>query len=170
MNRPHRNSGWALALMILLSAFALPTRADTPEPPITKPQTKDDFTAVAAAIQQQMGKGGHYEYINPTERSKVSVKLSDMQSIFDKYGSVVQMDAAAKNQLYVDQEQINSILTHNDNRRVICQREMPTGSHLPITRCRTFGQMMQDRTNARDLMNDINQKNSERVPTNKGGG
>ena len=170
MNRQHRNIGWVLALMILLGAFALPAQADTPEPPITKPQNKDDFTAVAAAIQQQMGKGGHYEYINPTERSEVSLKLGDMQSIFDKYGSVAQMDTTAKNQLYVDQERINSILTHNDNRRVICQREMPTGSHLPITVCRTFGQMMQDRTDARDLMNNIDQKNSERVPANKGGG
>lgn len=167
MNRLHRRIGWSLALTILLGTFALPLQADTPEPPITHPQTKDDFAAVAAAIQQQMGKGGHYEYINPSERAEVSRKLGDMQSIFDKYGSVAQMDTPAKTQLFSDQEKINSILTHNDSRRVVCQREMPTGSHLPKTVCRTFGQMMQDRTNARDMMDNINQLNRGQT---KGGG
>ena len=167
MTRLHHGKGWALALTILLGAFALTAQADTPEPPITQPQTKDQFAAVVAAIQQQMDKGGHYQYVRPDERTTVQGKLADMQSIFDKFGTVAQMDTASKTQLYNDQEQVNSILTHNDSRRVICQREMPTGSHLPKTVCRTFGQLMQDRANAQYTMDTLNTGN--RVQT-KGGG
>lgn len=120
---------------------------------IVDAKTKDDFAATAAAIRQQMGPGGHWQYASKLEKEKVDQHLNDMQSLFEQYGSVDQMDNATKIRLFNDQEAVNQILAKNDDRRLVCTSELPVGSHLPVKTCRTYGQIERERENAQRFLN-----------------
>lgn len=110
---------------------------------IVKAETRDDFTAVNAAVHKEMQPGGRYDLISQGEREDVDTRLAHMQSLFDKYGTVAQMDQPSKIQLFNDQEAVNAALTRRDNKRLICERIAPVGSHIPRTFCQTYGEKMQ---------------------------
>jgi hypothetical protein len=119
---------------------------------VVKAQNKDDFSAVVAAVHQQMAPGGHWEFVDATERTDIDAKFKDMQSLFDKYATVDKMDNDSKARLYLDQEGINAILTQRDSRRMICKSENPIGSIIPKRTCRTYGAIQKDRDNAQQFM------------------
>lgn len=105
---------------------------------IVKAENKDDFTAVVAAVHQQMQPGGRYEFVDKGEREKVDASFTDMQSLFDKYGTTAQMNQDTKIQLFNDQEAVNAILTRRDDKRLVCESVAPLGSHIPRTTCRPY--------------------------------
>lgn len=131
---------------------------------IVKAENKADFAAVVIAVQNQMNPGGRYGYIDKKEREDVTAGLSYMQSLFDKYNSVDQMDQGTKIDLFNHQEAVNAILTRRDNNRLVCENTAPVGSHIPRTVCRTYGAIQQDRRATQQTMDDM-----KRVQTPKGG-
>lgn len=120
--------------------------------PAVKADTKDAFNAVAAQVRKEMVPGGRYEFIQPAERNTVDTGLTDMQALFDKYGTVAGMDKDAKFKLYLDQENVNAILTRRDDRRIICKSERPMGSLLPKSTCRTYGEIERGRQYSQQFM------------------
>lgn len=102
--------------------------------------TRDSFMSVSAAVREQIKPGGRYEYVNDKERFTIGQKLDDMNALFASHESVAAMSQQDKIQLYNDQETINSILTKRDGERVICKKEAPIGSHIPVTTCHTYAQ------------------------------
>ncbi|WP_449427572.1 hypothetical protein [Rhodanobacter umsongensis] len=135
----------------LLQASAVYAKTEV----IVKAENKDDFTAVVAAVHQQMQSGGRYEFIDQNERQKVDASFADMQSLFDKYGSVAQMDQGAKIQLFNDQEAVNAILTRRDDKRLVCESVAPIGSHIPRTTCRTYREIESERHNAENFQHQL---------------
>ncbi|MEO6967001.1 MAG: hypothetical protein ABI132_00865 [Rhodanobacteraceae bacterium] len=120
--------------------------------PVVKADNKDDFTAVAAAIRQQIAPGGRWQSTSKTEKGEIDQRLGEMQSIFDRYGTLAQMDAGSKSQVLTDQQDINAILTKRDDDRLVCEDESRTGTLIKHRVCRTYGQMRLDRQNAEDYM------------------
>lgn len=106
--------------------------------PIVTAESKEDFATVAAAVRQQMVPGGRFEFIDNKERDTVNQRLDEMSSLLDRFGSVSQMSQDAKVKLFNDQEQVNAILRHRDDKRLICESVAPTGSHIPRTTCVTY--------------------------------
>ncbi len=145
-------------LMQAGAAYAYKTKT------IVKAENKEDFTAVAAAVRQQMVPGGRYEFVDKHERAKVDAGLSDMQSLFDKYDTVAKMSQSAKVQLFNDQETVNAILTRRDDKRLICESIAPVGSHIPRTTCRTYREVQLERRGTRDYLQRVQQ-----VPQYKSG-
>jgi predicted RNA-binding protein Jag len=131
---------------------------------VVKADNKDDFTAVVAAVHQQMQTGGHYEFTSKKDRDAIDAQFSEMQSLFDKYGTVAQMDPNAKVQLFNDQQAVNAMLTHNDSNRLVCEHIAPLGSNIPKTVCRTYGEIQQEQRDSQHFMNTYQQ-----VPQFKGG-
>jgi hypothetical protein len=131
---------------------------------VVKADNKDDFTAVVAAVHQQMQPGGHYEFTSNKDRAAIDTQFSGMQSLFDKYGTVGQMDQGAKVQLFNEQEAVNAILTHNDSNRLVCEHIAPLGSNIPKTICKTYGQIQQEQRDSQHYLNTFQQ-----VPQFKGG-
>jgi hypothetical protein len=76
-----------------------------------------------------------------------------MQSLFDKYGTVAQMDESTKVQLFNDQEAVNAILNHNDSNRLVCEHIAPLGSNIPKTVCRTYGEIQQEQRDSQHYLN-----------------
>lgn len=137
-----------VACMLLLPLASFASKTET----VVKAQNKSDFSAMVTAIHQQMAPGGHWEFVEATERSDIDAKFKDMESLFDKYDNVDNMDNDSKARLYADQEGINAILTHRDSRRMVCKSERPMGSIIPKRTCRTYGAIEKDRDNAQQFM------------------
>jgi hypothetical protein len=132
---------------------------------VVKADNKDDFTAVVAAVHQQMLPGGHYEFTSKKDRADIDTQFGEMQSLFDKYGSVDRMDEKSKVQLFNDQQAVNAVLTHNDSNRLICERVASVGSNLPKTTCRTYGEIRQEHSDSQRSM----ENNTQVMPVFKGG-
>lgn len=121
---------------------------------VVKAENKDDFAAVVAAVRQQMAPGGRYEFVDGSERKTVDTSLGNMQSLFDKYGTVAQMTVEAKTQLFNNQETVNAILNHRDDKRQVCESERPLGSLFPRSVCRTYGDIERERRSSQHFMQD----------------
>ena len=106
-----------------------------------KADTREAFDQIAQSVRSGMEDGGKYEYVKPNEKITIEKKLTEMDAIFDAGGgSVATMKEEQKIALFNAQETVNSILTLRDRDRVICKKEAPVGSHIPIVQCHTYGQ------------------------------
>lgn len=155
---------WLLAVAtgtLLLQTAIVYAKADV----VVKAENKADFSAVVAAIHQQMAPGGRYEFVDKSERAQIDTNFGEMQSLFDKYSAVGQMPQPAKVQLFNDQETVNAILTHRDANRRICSSEAPIGSLIQHTRCRTYREVEEGRHAAQQFM-----QRSDQVQQTKSGG
>jgi hypothetical protein len=137
---------------------AAPTAAVPEEngKPVVKADSKENFDAVAAAIQQQMQPGGRWQYINRRERATIDGSFADMRVLYDKFGSVDKMDQSAKIRLLADQSTVNAILTKKDGDRLICETNTPVGSHFPVKTCKTYAQVQAEQRNAQQFLEDRN--------------
>jgi hypothetical protein len=149
------------ATLILLQVASVQAKEAKPD---VKANTKDEFAAVADHVRQQMGPGGRFEFVDKTEHETVDRDLSNMQSLYDKFGTVDAMDQTSKVELYNNQSEVNAILTKRDADREICEQVKPMGSNIPKTVCRTNRQVQEDNGAAQRYMQDMKQ-----VQTLKGG-
>ncbi len=127
-----------LAGLLLVAAVA--SAKENYKEPTFNADSKDKFDTVAAGLREQIKPGGRYEYVSTNERFTINQKLDDMTALFATHDSVAGMSQENKIQLFNDQEAINSILSKRDGERVICKKEAPIGSHIPVTTCHTYAQ------------------------------
>ena len=127
--------------------------------PVVRADTADNFAAIVAAIRQQMQPAGRWQYIDKDERVTINGSFADMQTLYDKFGSVDKMDKAAIVRLLADQSTVNAILTKKDGERLICQNEMPVGSHIRIKTCQTYAQIQAEHRNAQEFLRTHNGNN-----------
>jgi len=147
-----RISLWLAGMLLCAAGLSpAPVRANSSEGGV-KAETKADFAAVMAAVKKEMVPGGRYEFVDNSERKTIDTNLARMQSLFGKFETVAAMDKDAKFQLYVNQENVNAILTHRDDRRMICKSERPMGSLISKRICRTYGAIERDRQNSQEEM------------------
>jgi hypothetical protein len=146
-----RSNVWIVGLLFGATAW-VPGASLASTHEAVKADTKGDFAVVVAAVKSEMPPGGRYEFVNSSERSTIDSNFAEMQSLFEQFGSVSNMDKDAKFKLYVDQENVDAILTHRDDRRMVCVSERPIGSLIPKRVCRTYGAVEHDRQNAHDEM------------------
>jgi hypothetical protein len=120
--------------------------------PVVKADSKENFEAVVAAIHQQMQPGGRWQYIDNSERATIDGSFADMGKLYDQFGSVDKMDQSARIRLLADQSTVNAILTRKDGDRLICETNMPVGSHFPVKTCKTYAQMQAEQRGAQEFM------------------
>jgi hypothetical protein len=147
---------------LVVSVFAISAaHAENSPAVVEKPMTAntlDSFNQASANIHKQMEVGGVYEHITAPDRGRVEARLVDMQKILQKNTGQADMNATDKVALLNAQEEINGVLRHNDDNRLVCEHKSPVGSHLPVTTCVTYGEMMARHRNDQKTMQD-----SERV-------
>lgn len=139
--------GVAVAAATLQAGMVLATKIEV----VVKADNKENCAAVIAAVHQQMAPGGHYEFVTNSERRDIDARFNDMQSLFDRYGTVDKMDQKTKVQMFNDQEAVNAILTRRKDDRLVCESERPLGSNIPRTTCRTNRQIEQARRDSQEL-------------------
>jgi hypothetical protein len=124
---------------------------------ILKADNAPEFSTVVASVQKEMLPGGRFEFVDKKEQDTVNTRLADMQALFDKHGTVAQMEMNTKVQLFNDQEAVNAILTHRDDERLVCVHDAPLGSHIPRTVCQTYGEMERTRRGEVQYLSNLKQ-------------
>jgi hypothetical protein len=99
-----------------------------------------------------MQPGGRWQYIDNSERATIDGSFADMGKLYDQFGSVDKMDQSARIRLLADQSTVNAILTRKDGDRLICETNMPVGSHFPVKTCKTYAQMQAEQRGAQEFM------------------
>jgi len=105
-------------------------------------RTFESFQKDSARIHQQMQPGGQYEHTSEADKQRVDARLEDMSKLLQAHSSQSDMAETDKIALLNAQEEINGILLHNDNNRLVCEHVAPVGSHRPVTTCQTYGEKM----------------------------
>ena len=153
-----------LAAMVMVSQVATVVAKEAK--PDVKADTKDQFAAVADHVRQQMAPGGRFDSVDKNQQATVNRDLSNMQSLYDRFGTVDAMDQATKVELYNNQSEVNAILTRHDADREICEQVKPMGSNIPKTVCRTQRQLSEDSGQAQDFLRSKQQVQNARGPGN----
>ena len=137
-----------LAAALALAPWAALVPAAHATPAAAKPlvaQTLNSFEQDSARIRKEMQPGGKYGYISNSERSRVEARLGDMQKLLSEHTNAADLGPSDKVALFNAQEEINGILDHNDNNRLVCEHTLPVGSHIPVTTCHTYAEIMAQR-------------------------
>lgn len=137
------------ALLLSGSVFAANTPAS--DKPLVG-QSLESFNAEAAKIREEMKPGGAYSHIQASDRGRVEARLSEMEKLLSTHAAQGDLRPEEKVHLVNAQEEVNGILHHNDNNRLVCERVAPVGSHVPVTTCRTFGEIMEQHKSDQDYL------------------
>lgn len=146
---------------LIFPTFASPAKTETPQVQV---DTRAGFEAAAAEVRKQMVPGGRFEFVTREEFAKVNTSLDAIGALFNKYGTVANMDQVVKVALFNDQEVVNSILTRRDDSRLICKPRRAMGTRIPTTDCRTYGDIQRERADTHNYMDKFYQGYQQRQP------
>lgn len=141
------------AALIAPTAFAAESKVNN-KPVVA--QTLEAFNQESAKIREQMQPGGIYDHIKSADKSRVEGRLDVMQRLLQAHASQNDMPQNDKIALANAQEEVNGILSHNDNNRLVCESRAPIGSNIPVKTCRTYGEIEDNRRNSVKQMNELN--------------
>ena len=139
-----------IAACLLLASASAYADAVIDKPLIA--QTLDGFHKESGAILDAMKPGGRYEFLKSDDRSRIEARLSTMEGVLQKHAGQNDLSNNDKITLVNAQEEVNSILKHNDANRLICENRAPLGSNLPVKTCRTYGEIEAQHHDAARMM------------------
>jgi len=154
---------YLLGAALLLQA-GLACAAPEQEKPLVA-NTFEAFKRDSARIHQQLQPGGQYEHSSDADKERVEARLKDMYRLLEVHSTQAQMSETDKVALLNAQEEINGVLLHNDNNRLVCEHVAPVGTHRPVTTCQTYGEKMAREHNDQKYLED-----RMRTPQRKAGG
>ncbi|HET9032266.1 MAG TPA: hypothetical protein VFN25_05100 [Dokdonella sp.] len=144
--------------MIVMAALIAASSVVAAKPPAKKVIVADNpeqFELLVTAIQQEMAPGKRYEFLNSHNRSVVNHSLGEMGSMLNAAGSVDAMTPEEKTRLFSIQEEVNGILARNADDRLVCTRQRPTGSQIPVTTCHTVRELARSRDASRQIFKQL---------------
>ena len=119
------------------------------------------FQQQAAQIREDIATGDKYAEIAPEDRTSVLAALTRIDTQLSAAGNVDGLSEAAKVAVFNDQELINTILTKaRDDSRMLCRREVVTGSHRKQNVCLTVAERERRRVDHKDILTRHNQKHT----------
>jgi hypothetical protein len=130
-----------LTVLLLQAGVVCFAANETAEKPLVA-HTFEAFKQDSARIRKQMQPGGVYEHTSANEQERVEAQLGAMYKLLEAHSAQAEMSESDKVAMLNAQEEINGILQHNDNNRLVCEHVAPVGSHRPVTTCQTYGQLM----------------------------
>ena len=143
------------AMFVFSSAYAAGNHSQVIEKPLIG-QTLDSFNQESAKIHEQMQPGGIYGLMKAADKARVETRLGEMQKLLQDHASDTGMGQNDKIALVNAQEEVNGLLRHNDMNRLVCERRAPVGTNIPVTTCRTFGEIEEQRQASLKQMGELN--------------
>ncbi|WP_416056684.1 hypothetical protein [Stenotrophomonas maltophilia] len=117
----------------------------------------DRQAPVAEQVRQveQALDDGDYNEISADDRTAVRQALARITQRMGDRQTVQELPGTLQNEVFNDQERINTILTraHDDSRQV-CQHTRTTGSNMPKSRCLTVAERRRIEEKGKALLND----------------
>lgn len=124
-----------------------------------------NFGKQRAEIEKDLADGKTYAEISSSDRTKVRESLARIGDRLQGVDSVDSLDMQTKVDLFNEQEKVNTILTQAAaDSRMVCDRDMPTGSRMRKTTCQTVAERNRraeaDRDHLRKVQNGIGPPNN----------
>ena len=143
-----------LGLFLVAGLLSAPLLAADkyPQMPDLTLQNVDTFQVQAEHVREEMQKGGRYEFIRDDDRAIVEDGLNYMHDLIAKSGTVAAMNEDDKIHLFNRQEVVNTLLTHSDGTRIICEKSDQPGSLFRATKCETYAMRERRRRSAEDVL------------------
>jgi hypothetical protein len=156
---------FAVFLTVLLPSLCMAGNAVAPvEKPVVA-QTLESFDQEATAVRQGLEPGGVYEFMKPTDKTRVEARLNEMRQLLQGHSTQGELSQQEKQTLFNTQEEVNAVLLHNDNNRLICETAAPPGSRIKVNTCHTYGELMERQEKDRRALGD-----TQRQPQNQRSG
>jgi len=114
------------------------------------PTNAAEFEQQVVALRKEMTPTGRFSQISAEERARVEENLDVITRLFAEKGELSAMGDSSRIKLINAQEEANAILTRNDDDRLICKMQRPTGSNFKQKQCMTVRQAREIRERARD--------------------
>jgi hypothetical protein len=128
-----------VGLALVLAFVAMPATAATAV--VVDVAKTADFGAKRAAIEQALAGDETYAEITTEARSRALVLMSEMGTLIERTGSVDALPPTQQVEVFNRQEELNQILARAaDDSRLVCRRERPTGSKMPVNLCKTVAE------------------------------
>jgi hypothetical protein len=143
-----------LALIVLLAILPSLGCADQPVEKRLDAQSLDTFDQQATAVRQGMQPGGVYEYMKQADKTRVETGLEQMRKLLQGHATQAELSPQDKVALLNTQEEVNAILLHNDDNRLVCEIAAPPGSRIRVKTCHTYGELMARQEHDQTLLSD----------------
>lgn len=146
--------GLALALSIFLVGNAQAKPDAKPAAAPSKLSLTGDESARSQLDRVELSlNSADYREMGVEERSKVQAALNRIRVRMGDHEDVESTNPQARTDIFNDQEVVNTLMAraHDDN-RMVCRREVPTGSNRPQQVCMTVGQRRQLREDSKENM------------------
>ena len=143
------------ALTVMLATSPVLAAKKNVQENVVIADSAEKFAVLVDKIRSQMTTGQRYEFLSPADRKLVNDSLDKMGSLLDASGTVEAMPMDDRTRLFNEQERANGILAKNADDRLICTRVAPTGSHRPVTDCKTFRQLEEIRKGTETQMREF---------------
>lgn len=144
----------ARSAFVILSLLLIPLACAAGEKP--DDMTAAEFQAQKALFVKQLDDGKTYSEITPENRKTVEDLLDRMDKRVQSAGSVDKMSKDQQVAFFNDQEQVNTLLTKaREDSRLICSRDTPTGTHMPVTNCKTVAERRKDREDSQRTLQNL---------------
>jgi hypothetical protein len=115
-----------------------------------------DFPAYRSATEKELAGGDKYKEITPESRNRALMLLAQMDELIGRTGNVDSLLPTHQLEVFNRQEELNQILTlAAEDSRLICRRERPTGSKLPVNNCLTVAERRRTREGGRDYLREV---------------
>jgi hypothetical protein len=119
-------------LALLLAAAGVAANQEPPKLTVAE----GDWAAQRAQIEKDLADGKTYAEISSADRAKVQDSLARISAALSGVASADALPEDTKAQVFNDQETVNTILTAAEaDSRMVCRREVVTGSHREKTVC-----------------------------------
>lgn len=159
--------GMALAIAVAIPGIAEAKKAARKDDGAIQATTAAAFAEQAADVRKEMKPGGRYTEITVEERARVEKNLDVITRLFEEKPELASMSDRQKIELLNAQEDANTILTKNDDDRLICKMERPTGSNFKQKQCMTAKQAREARERARDGIDRYSRPNESKELANR---
>lgn len=100
-----------------------------------------NFADQREEIEEDLADGKTYAEISNSDRATVRESLARIGSRLEGVDSIDSLDMETKVEIFNEQEKVNTILTRAAaDSRMVCDRDMPTGSRMRKTTCQTVAE------------------------------
>ncbi len=142
-----------LAVCLLLSVATLASAKSPRHENVTfDPKV---FEEQRQALEQEIATGETYRSIAKADKQQVNEALERLSGLLAGITSVSQLNESQRLKVFNDQQLVNNLLTQAAaDSRLVCTRETPVGTRLPIKTCKTVGERRREREVAQDALRD----------------
>ena len=125
------------------------------------------FLDQRASIEKKLGDGKTYAEITSKERAEVQGALARISSALSSVESVDALQEDVKVAVFNDQALVNQILSKaSEDSRVVCMRDVQTGSHRKANTCKTVAERRREREGSLDTLRRLTTPTSVKAGNN----